>query len=961
MQKVTLKLDFDGFAAEAQQSSFKDRVYTDLLRRFAYGTDASCYRYIPRIVVRAFDEQEIREIYRLASKYETPVTFRAAGTSLSGQASSDSILVLANARWQKIKVSDDRSSIFLDCGVIGCEANEALKPFGLKIGPDPATINNAMIGGIFNNNSSGMCCGVKQNSYNTIKSVRVILRDGTVLDTSANAAAGEDVASFAQKHPEMVEGLMKLRNSILEDKELCAQIARKFAIKNTTGYSINSLLDYSELRDILNHIFIGSEGTLGFTSRVEYECVSDSAFKACALLFYPDLDKAAVAVKILAKNQDIVSSAEIMDYACLKSAKDIDGAPAELQTAVEGQCALLVQLEDATQEALDAKIAKVTSLLEPAPSMFGTNFVSDPKVMASNWTIRKSILPLTASLRPSGTVVITEDVCYPADNFAKGIAEITRLFKEYQFEGSIFGHALAGNVHFIITPNLSDAKESARFAGFMEALVESVCQLDGSTKAEHGTGRMVAPFVEREWGKKAYDINVAIKELFDPKYLINPDVIITDDQNMHSKNFKGSSEVEAFIDKCMECGFCEKVCPSRELTLTPRQRIAVRKEIVRLESMNYRTEEETQQLEELKKGYEYFGIETCATCSMCSTLCPLEIDTARIAETLKPLMRSPARKAIAIASAESYATTLGLAKAALVFTNTAMKVAGDKKLSDLSRPINQKFKIPFVPVSMPKANIRKYENKTQAGNDLKVLYFTSCINRMFAPRLEKLDQRPLQDVFETLCQKARIDVIYPEKLKSLCCGKSYKDYPEVQKNKMQELIDTIKGITGSYNNYIVVCDHSACSYEILKKLKIDGQPLNFYDMPVFIEKVLLDRLTITRTDEDVAVYPMCATVKGKWDSSLKAVAQACTTGKVYVHERTRCCGFAGNKGFNCPELNDSALRLFTEYYEGEQRANPKLQRGYSSSSTCEVGLNTHSDIAWQNLLYLVDKVASAKE
>lgn len=229
---------------------------------------------------------------------------------------------------------------------------------------------------------------------------------------------------------------------------------------------------------------------------------------------------------------------------------------------------------------------------------------------------------------------------------------------------------------------------------------------------------------------------------------------------------------------------------------------------------------------------------------------------------------------------------------------------------------------------------------------------------MFAPRDPSLDQRPIQEVFETLCAKAKIDVIYPNKVKSLCCGKSYKDYPKVEQSKAAQLQKVIKEMVGTDEKYIVVCDHSACSYEILKKLKESDSSIKFYDMPVFIEKILLDRLTINKSDEDVAVYPMCSTVKGKWDGSLKAVAQACTTGKVYVHERTKCCGFAGNKGFTCPDLNDSALRLFNEYYDEQQQQNKKLKKGYSSSSTCEIGLNSHSDIAWQNLLYLVDKVAS---
>ena len=269
--------DFEGFIAQAKEI-FKDRIDTDYLRRFAYGIDASCYAYVPRVVVRAVNESEIITLFTLSQKYNTPLTFRAAGTSLSGQACSDFVLVLANAFWQDIEIVGNAESIKCSCGVIGVEANEALKPYGKKIGPDPATINNAMIGGIFSNNSSGMCCGVKQNSYNTIKSARFIRFDGTILDTSENAKPNESIESFLQKHKDKADALLALRKEILQDTKLCELIKRKFAIKNTTGYSINALLDFSEIKDIINHLFIGAEGTLGFVSLVEYECVEDYAF-----------------------------------------------------------------------------------------------------------------------------------------------------------------------------------------------------------------------------------------------------------------------------------------------------------------------------------------------------------------------------------------------------------------------------------------------------------------------------------------------------------------------------------------------------------------------------------------------------------------------------------------------------------------------------------------------------------
>lgn len=1016
--------DFEGFIAQAKEI-FKDRIYTDYLRRFAYGIDASCYAYVPRVVVRAVNENEIITLFTLSQKYNTPLTFRAAGTSLSGQACSDSVLVLANAFWQDIEIVGNAESIKCSCGVIGIEANEALKPYGKKIGPDPATINNAMIGGIFSNNSSGMCCGVKQNSYNTIKSARFILFDGTILDTSENAKPNESIESFLQKHKDKADSLLALRKEILQDTELCELIKRKFAIKNTTGYSINALLDFSEIKDIINHLFIGAEGTLGFVSLVEYECVEDYAFKACALLFYKDLALGAKAVEILAANESLVSAAEIMDYACLDSAKGLDSAPSELERIESGACAILVQLESGTKKELDSKIAFISKELKSVPSLFGVHFSSDEKTMASWWKIRKALLPLAAGSRPSGSIVITEDICFPISTFAQGIDAITKLFEKFNFQGIIFGHALSGNVHFIITPNLNDEKESQAFGAFMEAMVDSVIALQGSTKAEHGTGRMIAPFVEKEWGAKAYAINRRIKEIFDPHSLINPDVIISDNPQIHTQNLKQSSEVEDFINQCMECGFCEKVCPSRELTLTPRQRIAVRKEIARLEALlngadsmdskgvmesgaetrseaiaDFSQKDNAQKLEELKRDYQYFGIDTCATCSMCSLSCPLEIDSGKIASKLSPSTKSAVSRFIAAQTAKHFSSTLSLAKGGLRIANFSSNMLGKNTLSNLSKKMSF---LPYIPRSLPRANAYRLESKdSNAQSQVAIIYFSTCINRSFAPQSSLKDARALQEVFESLCKKANVSVVYPQNLSNLCCGKAYKDYPQSAEAKRKEVYRALESSVKELQNkgvkqIHIVCDHSACSYELKNGIKEIDSTLTILDMPECVESVLLPRLRITPLDEDIALYAMCATRKGKWDKSLESIAKTCTSGEVIVHSKTQCCGFAGNKGFICSELNASALRELSEFYANKQKGDSrgdsacglesqmesekidsnlestkqfstqnkaqkhkKLRLGFSSSSTCEIGLNDKTNIIWQNLIYLVDSVSESK-
>ncbi|TLD79818.1 FAD-binding protein [Helicobacter sp. MIT 05-5293] len=1055
--------DYQGFVSVAK-SALKGRIYTDYLRRFAYGTDASCYRYVPQVVVRAKNEKEICQLFKWSLRFNVPLSFRAAGTSLSGQACSEGVLVLANSYWQDMKFvfnpsdseskhkkassrnsmsadSESPQSIWLSCGVIGSDANAALKPFGKKIGPDPATINNAMIGGIFSNNSSGMCCGVKQNSYNTIKSVRVILHDGFVLDTSDE----KNLHTFMRTHKGMVDSLLALREQILADSKLKALIKRKFAIKNTTGYSLNALLDFSDIKDILNHIFIGAEGTLGFVSRVEYECVEDYAFKACALLFYENLLGASEAVKILAHNEDIVSAAEMMDYGCLDAVSHLEGIPEIIFRAKKGNCALLVQLEDSTKEGLESKVSRIKSALKSAPSLFGEEFSYDSKQQDSWWKIRKGLLPISASTRRSGSTVITEDICFETESFAPGMEKITTLFEKYHFEGIIFGHALSGNVHFIITPLLGDDTERENFARFMDDMVDMVVSLGGSTKAEHGTGRMMAPFVEKEWGKKAYALNRRIKEIFDAKNLINPDVIICDDNTIHLKNLKPANAIEDFINQCMECGFCEKVCPSKDLTLTPRQRIAVRREIARLEELeakglledkitdsviqesaqdmrqstqslspnsalessqeslhesspnpaqidsqssyahsfmdtlksnaNMIVEKGTKDiaskiakhqthapltqkeiLKELKKGYAYFGVQTCATCSMCASLCPLEIDTAKIASKLKREQAGFVAKRVANNLATHLPRTMKWGRNAIKVANFGSKYLGAGIAKSLSKGAHKVFSTPIVPTFMPKPNTYMLESKTSPENKSSVIYFSTCINRMFAPSVKMPDKRPIQEVFENVCRKAGVNVLYPQNLENLCCGKAFKDY---QKPSDELAYETYKElvISASEEKLDIVCDHSACTYELLKRVeefaKHSGISIKLYDMPQYIAQVLLPKLSIAPLEENIGLYMMCATKKGKWSDTLYQVAKACIKGEIIIHQKTECCGFAGNKGFTTPELNESALKEFKAFYEG--LGDKKISHGYGSSSTCEIGLSEQSGFGWQNLIYLVDK------
>ena len=938
----TLIRDYERFAKEANEIC-KGRVYTDHLRRYAYGVDASCYSYLPKVVVKAEDEREVRRLIRLCQQCGTPFTFRAAGSSLSGQCSSEDVLIVCNDGFKKMEVIDDGKALKCECGVIGSDANDLLKPYNRKIGPDPATLATALVGGILNNNSSGMCCGTAQNSYKTIRSIRVVLLDGSILDTSDQ----KSIDQFLKEKPQMVEDILQLRKDILADEELTHLIHHKYKIKNTTGYGLNSLVDFEDIIDIINHLFIGSEGTLGFVSEIVYNTVEDVPYKGCGLMFFKTLNDASLAVVALANmGRDKVVAAEMMDYQSLKAVQSLDNVPEFVREVPEGTSAILFQTESYSKETVDKNLAFIKDKLKDIPTAIPSLYSQDAKEYDSWWAIRKGILPIVGGQRRKGTTVITEDVCFQIEDFTKGIEMLTELFHKYDFVdgGVIFGHALSGNVHFNITPDFSDPKDTKNFGDLVKEMSERVSGFGGSLKAEHGTGRMVAPFVEMEWGKKAYEINRRIKAIFDPERILNPDVMITDDPDVYKKNLKAQCVIDDAFTICMECGFCEKHCPSRNLTLTPRQRIALLRETKRLENEGNFT-----LASELRKGYEYFGVDTCAACSMCKGLCPLSIDTAQIALSMRRI--DPPAPELAKKIYDNFSTTLQMCRAGVSLEGIAGSIITQKAISKITEGLHGVTGVtPYVPKTTPKANHYKLKNRIKPTNFEKVVYFSTCANRAFKPNQGYDDDRSLQQVVESLCNKAHIDIIYPKHIENLCCGLSFENYDDVHERAVKDLHDAL--IKASQNGkYPIVIDHSACFNHAFKHMP----DLEINDISEFLCKYVVPHLDIEKCDERVIVHKQCKIKSLNKSQYIEDLARLCTD-HVFNIKSFACDGFAGQKGFFTPELNKCATKDLAA-----EIAEYGATLGVSSSSTCEIGLGENGGIPFIGVAFLLDRCSKAKK
>ena len=921
------------FLKDAREFIDKDRIYTDDLHCLAWGTDAGFYRHLPKIVIRSKNEEEVSRLLRLSDKYGLPVTFRAAGTSLSGQAITDSILIVAGKNWERYEVSADAETITLQPGIVGERVNEILKPYSKIFSPDPASKKSAMVGGIVMNNASGMNCGTHANSDRVLQSMRIVFADGTILDTGDKRSCD----TFKRTHADFVKKIEELRDRIVADKELTARIKHKYAIKNVTGLNIYPFVVYSDPFKIITHLMVGSEGTLGFGS--EFKMSTGHLYKhsASAMLYFSDMREACEAV--VAMKNGPVHSAEMLDKKSLSSVNDTTG---------EGLTAVLTETKADTKEGLERNIAAIEEILKPFKLYVPAKFTDNPAEYSKYWAIRSGIFPSVGGTRKLGTTVIIEDVAFHIEDLPNATEDLANMLVEHGYDDScIYGHALEGNYHFIIAQSFDDEAEVKKYKELVEAVERLVVgKYDGSLKAEHGTGRNMAPFVKKEWGEKAYGIMKEVKQLFDPKNLLNPGVIFNDDDECYIKHFKPMPLTNDHVNKCIECGFCEVNCLSCGFTLSSRQRIIVQREISRLRA----TGEDDARLKRLEKQFAYYGNATCAGDGLCSTSCPMKINVGEMIHDLRAeqLPKGSIGYKIGDYAANNLYRIEKMLRPVLTAAGTLQSVIGNSATRSVGKAMH-KVGLPMWTPSMPGAHYSG--SHTLRCSSKKVVYFPSCINQTMGVAKTDVVKVDLVDKVVDFMQKAGWEVVFPEGMNNLCCGTIWesKGMADIADRKTAELEDALlKASDGG--RYPIICDQSPCLHRMREKMT----KVKVWEVAEFIHDFVIDSLEFKPIDEPVAVHITCSTRKMGIADKIIGLAKRCST-HVVVPEEVGCCGFAGDKGFTHPEVNAWALRKLRRQLEVAG-----VKRGFSNSRTCEIGLYTNTGVPYQSIVYLVDECTESK-
>lgn len=916
------------------------KIYPNLIDRLAFSRDASVYRLVPESVLRPENENDVIAILRHAFQEKIPVTFRTGGTSLSGQAVGSGYIVEVIRGWHELSVLENGNSIKVQPGLTGAYVNGILKKYGRKIGPDPASIKAARIGGIVANNASGMACGIAGNSYHTVKSIRFILPNGNIYDTSNPG----DFQKFHTVEKALYDGLLSLRKEILDSEGLTKIIRRKYRLKNTIGYSMNSFLDHDDPMEIFARLLIGSEGTLAFISNVTFKTLPDPDHKWTDLFIF---NNPANACSTIPELKDLEpSSIELMDKASLDTSRYLKNFNLDLDSPGLDAAALLMEFQADNQGSITKPADEALKVVNSAGGKALLGWQTDEVVRNQLWALRKGLYPTVGSFRKPGTSVITEDLCFDISDLGNAVAELQNIFiKNNTQDAVVFGHAQDGNLHFVASTDLNDKNASNNFGILMKDLVDmTIGQFDGSLKGEHGTGRNMAPFVELEWGTDLYRIMQKVKRLADPEGILNQGVILNGgNQKIHVENLKKLPLVEKNVDLCIECGFCETVCPSRELTLTPRQRIIIRREL------KNSTELTREQEREIRNDFNYKGLDTCAVDGLCEEACPVNINTGEMVIKLREGKKSRFKKLVATLILRNFSIVSSTVRVALAY-------AGFVKGSDtLIRKINRitrilPFRMPEIDRYLPGPSAKLPKTEI-IGATIDLIYYPSCLTRTMSPGT---GNQNLATVILEIGKLSGKIIHIPDAVEGTCCGMPFhsKGYSETYKSSLTATVDLL--IVASDSGRIpVIVDTSPCTNQLRHGNEIlDGdslkrwKSLKFIDITEFLWETVR-KTSQTKLDYTIAVHPTCSTDRMGLSKTMQLVA-AKIARKAEISPDWNCCGFAGDRGIWYPELTGSASS-----YESEDIGKGEYNFGVSSSRTCEYGMEKGSGIEFRPLAGVV--------
>jgi FAD/FMN-containing dehydrogenase/Fe-S oxidoreductase len=643
----------------------RGEVFTDILHRAAYSTDASIYRIVPLCVVSPSDAGDIEAVIKYAGQNKIPLAARGAGSGLAGESLCSGI-VLDMTRYinRLIATEDNGQTVVCEPGVVLDDLNKYLAGYGRKIGPDPSSSNRAVVGACVANNSTGAHSLQFGHFGKYVESIEAVLADGSIVEFKNDF---DPTVSPNEKNSELAQKCL----SLLRDKQQIINDAQPKTSRNRCGYSIAGICRSGQIDTA--RLLSGSEGTLAVFTKIKLRTVPLPATRVLLQLEFDSLEKMSQALPAIVNSG--ASACELMDKTLTNLA--FDNLP-QYSDILPRDAAVILLVEQSGESSQD--VYEKISITDSAVGRlaFGRTTFFDPVTQARVWKLRKDAGPLLYRTRSKKhPAEFMEDVGVDFRQLGKYISGLQEIGRRYEFTFALFGHAGDGELHIRPYLDLTEPDERKKMQAIANDVFSLAWSLGGSISGEHAVGLSKAAYVRRQYGEPYYKLLCEIKHIFDPQSLLNPGKILNSDPDVMIKNLRrerkisteiikgdllfDNNQLDIEIEQCNGCGLC--LSRQAELRMCPVFR-AMGEELAssraKANLIHFRATGQLDEKDFESSEFKNF-LDLCINCKACQRECPSGVDvstlmTAARAQYIRGKSLRPAERLL---SSNRYLSMLG--------------------------------------------------------------------------------------------------------------------------------------------------------------------------------------------------------------------------------------------------------------------------------------------------------------